>query len=200
MYDYTLCTKKSFSTIPLLCVTYRRHYGEYHDACVCVPLLVNNDSATFANIACGEDFNNLHLLVETITTKGLNAQAYIKRAELLSGILKPVQLKSGALQIYAQCHISNITEKSMTKHAWVYFTKQCSLQYCSHSTLSLSSHTGNYMCLCFCCCTGFWHGSSSDCTEIQIISSANPKSITVSICIQDRLYHKKSALCREYIT
>ncbi len=97
------------------CQVYRRHYGEYHDACG--PLLVNNDSATFAKIACGEDFNNPHLLVETITTKGLNAQAYIKRAELLSGILKPVQLKSGVLQIYAQCHISKITEKSMTKHA-----------------------------------------------------------------------------------
>lgn len=101
---------------------------------MCVPLLVNNDSVTFVNIACGEDFNNLLQLVKTITTKGLNAQAYIKRAELLSGILRPVQLKSSALQIYAQCHISNITEKSMTKHACVYFTKQCSSQYCSLST------------------------------------------------------------------
>ncbi len=72
--------------------------------------------------------------MKSISTKGLNAQAYIQRAELLNGIFKPVQLKSGALQIDAQCHISTIIEKSMTKHACVYFTKQCSSQHCSLST------------------------------------------------------------------
>ncbi len=92
------------------------------------------DSVTFANFVCGEDSNNLLQLVKSISTKGLNAQAYIQRAELLNGIFKPVQLKSGALQIDAQCHISTIIEKSMTKHACVYFTKQCSSQHCSLST------------------------------------------------------------------
>ncbi len=92
------------------------------------------DSVTVANFVCGEDSNNLLQLVKTISTKGLNAQAYIQRAELLNGIFKPVQLKSGALQIDAQCHISTIIEKSMTKHACVYFTKQCSSQHCSLRT------------------------------------------------------------------
>ncbi len=92
------------------------------------------DSVTVANFVCGEDSNNLLQLVKSISTKGLNAQAYIQRAELLNGIFKHVQLKSGALQIDAQCHISTIIEKSKTKHACVYFTKQCSSQHCSLST------------------------------------------------------------------
>ncbi len=72
------------------------------------------DSVTFENIVCNEDSNNLLQLVKSITTKGLNAQAYVQRAELLSEIFKAVQLKSGALQIDAQCHISTIIEKSKT--------------------------------------------------------------------------------------
>ncbi|GAA6077501.1 uncharacterized [Tachysurus ichikawai] len=81
-----------------------------------------------------EDSSNLLQFVKSITTKGLNVQAYMKKAELLSGIFKAVQLKSGALQISAQCHISTVIEKSMTKRACVSFTKQCSSQYCALST------------------------------------------------------------------
>lgn len=92
------------------------------------------DSVTFKNIVCSEDSSNLLQFVKSITTKGLNAQAYIKRAELLSGVFKAVQLKSGALQISAQCHISTIIETSMTKPACVSLTKQCSSQYCGLST------------------------------------------------------------------
>ncbi|GAA6110413.1 uncharacterized [Tachysurus ichikawai] len=71
-----------------------------------------------------EDSSNLLKLVKSITTKGLNVQAYIKRAELLSGIFKAVQLKSGALQISAQCPISTVIEKLLS---WVIFRPQKAL-------------------------------------------------------------------------
>ncbi len=66
-----------------------------------------------------------------------------------------------------------------------------------------TSHKGNCICLYFCCCTaGFWHGSSSDRGGRRPwpsgvpLPQADPKSVTVSLCNQDR-YLRKSALCRE---
>ncbi|CAL9701890.1 unnamed protein product [Knipowitschia caucasica] len=93
------------------------------------------DSSSFENVVSREVSDNQVLqLVKAMATEGVTQRTYSQRAELLCGMFKAVQLKSGGLQVDGQCHISTVIEKTMRNIASVYFTKQCLSQYCSLST------------------------------------------------------------------
>lgn len=74
--------------------------------------------------------NKVFQLVKSLASKGVTQHAYSLRAEVLSSIFCPVQLKTGVHRVDAQCHVSTVIQKTMTENPSVHFTRQCSSQYC----------------------------------------------------------------------
>lgn len=88
------------------------------------------DSVSAQNVLKGTEKNKVFQLVKDIASKGVTPQTYSLRAEILSSIFSPVQLKSGVHHVDAQCHVSTVIQNIMTEYPSIHFTRQCSSQYC----------------------------------------------------------------------
>lgn len=89
------------------------------------------DSVTFQNLVdCEEKDNQLLQLVKSLTAEGVSQHTYLQRAQLLSTLFESALLRSGTLQIDAQCNITAIIQKTMRNIASVYARKKCSSVHC----------------------------------------------------------------------
>lgn len=61
-------------------------------------------------------------LVKSLASKSVIQHTYSLKAEVLSSIFCPVQLKTGVHHVDAQCHVSTVIQKTMTDNQSVNFT------------------------------------------------------------------------------
>lgn len=89
-----------------------------------------SDSVDFQKLVNGEETDNQLLqLVKAITTEGVSQKTF-REGPTVCTLFKSAPLRSGTLQIDAQCNITSIIQRTIRNIASVYIRKQCSSEHC----------------------------------------------------------------------